>query len=172
MLLDVDEIRSRLIRPCRQLTHQDAPRQALLRLVADPHLEKKPFRSPLPYRPHGVAGRVSDRIVFRVHMDGDILLVELRFEDGLKFLLVNRSSTFCEGLVFLIGHGRQRVRHTRRHDWPPNRLGLFRLSLVPEIAGSQNRNNLKIDQIIPASDPRSQRFWIRSFHKLEATDTC
>jgi hypothetical protein len=44
---------------------------------------------------------------------------------------------------------------------------LFGRCFRPEVAGSEDRNDLKIDQVIPAIDPRSQQFLVRRFHDLK-----
>jgi len=48
-----------------------------------------------------------------------------------------------------------------------SRETLFGRRFGPEVAGSQDRHNLKIDQVLPAIDPRSQQFLVRRFHNLK-----
>jgi hypothetical protein len=49
---------------------------------------------------------------------------------------------------------------------------LFGLLLRPEVAGGHDRNDFKVDQIVPAIDPGPQQFLVRRFHDLETASTC
>ena len=50
-------------------------------------------------------------------------------------------------------------------------LSSSELRLSPELSRGLDRNDFKVDEVIPVADPSLEQFRIRCFHDLEAPDT-